>query len=67
MILLNKQITKVLIRLRGYAGWSAPFYCLHTSKTGFIAYQSGTFATSEDPDEMLQNMAFHKDLHCLLR
>ena len=27
----------------------------------------GTFANSEDTDEMPQNAAFHKDLHCLLR
>ena len=40
MILSNKGITKVLIRLRGYAGWSVPFNCFHTSKTGFIASKS---------------------------
>ena len=27
----------------------------------------GTFANSEDPDEMLHNAAFHQGLHCLLR
>ena len=27
----------------------------------------GPFENSEDPDEMLQNAAFHRDLHCLLR
>ena len=27
----------------------------------------GTFAKSEDPDEMLHNAAFHQDLHCLQR
>ena len=27
----------------------------------------GTFANSEDPDEMPQNVAFHQGLHCLLR
>ena len=27
----------------------------------------GTFINSEDPDEMLQNTAFHQDLHFLLR
>ena len=27
----------------------------------------GTFANSEDPDEMPQNTAFHQGLHCLLR
>ena len=26
----------------------------------------GTFANSEDPDEMLKNAAFHQGLHCLL-
>ena len=25
----------------------------------------GTWANSEDPDEMQQNAAFHKGLHCL--
>ena len=29
--------------------------------------QMGTFANSEDPDEMQHNAAFHKGLHCLLR
>ena len=27
----------------------------------------GTLANSEDPDEMPHNVAFHQDLHCLLR
>ena len=27
----------------------------------------GTSATSEDPDEMAQNVEFHQGLHCLLR
>ena len=27
----------------------------------------GTLANNEDPDEMLQNAAFHQGLHCLLR
>ena len=27
----------------------------------------GTFASSEDPDEMPQNVAFHLGLHCLPR
>ena len=27
----------------------------------------GTFANSEDPDEMPHNVAFHRGLHCLLR
>ena len=27
----------------------------------------GTLANSEDPDEMLQNAAFHQGLHYLLR
>ena len=27
----------------------------------------GTFANSEDPDEMLHNAAYHQGLHCLLR
>ena len=27
----------------------------------------GTYANSEDPDEMLHNAAFHQGLHCLLR
>ena len=27
----------------------------------------GTFANSEDPDEMLHNTAFDQGLHCLLR
>ena len=27
----------------------------------------GTFANSEDPDEMLHNAAFHQGLQCLLR
>ena len=27
----------------------------------------GTFANSEDPDEMQHNAAFHQGLHCLLR
>ena len=27
----------------------------------------GTFTNSEDPDEMLHNVAFHQGLHCLLR
>ena len=27
----------------------------------------GTLANSEDPDEILQNAAFHQGLHCLLR
>ena len=26
----------------------------------------GTLATSEDPDEMQHNAAFHQGLHCLL-
>ena len=26
-----------------------------------------TFTNSEDPDEMLLNVAFHQGLHCLLR
>ena len=26
----------------------------------------GTFANSEDPDEMPDNVAFHQGLHCLL-
>ena len=26
----------------------------------------GTFAKSEDPDEMQHNAAFHQGLHCLL-
>ena len=28
---------------------------------------TGTFANSEDPDEMLHNAAFHQGLLCLLR
>ena len=27
----------------------------------------GTFANSEDPDEMQHNAAFHQGLHCLLK
>ena len=27
----------------------------------------GTLANSEDPDEMLHNVAFHQGLHCLQR
>ena len=27
----------------------------------------GAFANSEDPDEMLQNVAFYQGLHCMLR
>ena len=27
----------------------------------------GTSANSEDPDEMLHNAAFHRELHCFLR
>ena len=27
----------------------------------------GTLANSEDPDQMLQNVAFKQDLHCFLR
>ena len=27
----------------------------------------GTLANGEDPDEMPQQLAFHKGLHCLLR
>ena len=27
--------------------------------------QTGTFTSSEDPDEMLHNAAFHQRLHCL--
>ena len=27
----------------------------------------GTLVNSEDPDEMLHNVAFHQGLHCLLR
>ena len=27
----------------------------------------GTFANSEDPDEMQNEAAFHQGLHCLLR
>ena len=27
----------------------------------------GSLATSEDPDEMQHNAAFHQGLHCLLR
>ena len=27
----------------------------------------GTLANSEDPDEMLHNVAFHQGLHCLLK
>ena len=27
----------------------------------------GTYANSEDPDEMQHNAAFHQGLHCLLR
>ena len=27
----------------------------------------GTFANSEDPDEMQHHAAFHQGLHCLLR
>ena len=27
----------------------------------------GTFANSEDPDEMQHDAAFHQSLHCLLR
>ena len=26
-----------------------------------------SLANSEDPDEMLQNAAFHQGMHCLLR
>ena len=26
----------------------------------------GTFANSEDPDEMLNNAAFYQSVHCLL-
>ena len=26
-----------------------------------------TFANSEDPDEMVQNSAFHQGLHCVLK
>ena len=29
--------------------------------------ETDTSANSEDPDEMPQNFAFHKGLHCLLR
>ena len=27
----------------------------------------GTFANSEDPDDMTLNAAFHQGLHCLVR
>ena len=27
----------------------------------------GTSASGEDPDEIVQNLAFHHGLHCLLR
>ena len=29
--------------------------------------EMGTFANSEDPDQMQHNAAFHQGLHCLLR
>ena len=29
--------------------------------------RTGTLANSADPDQMLQNVASHQDLHCLLR
>ena len=29
--------------------------------------KTGTLASSEDPDEMLHNAAFHQGLHCFLR
>ena len=35
MILSNKQITRALIRLRGWAGWSAPNVVRKPPKTGF--------------------------------
>ena len=37
MILFKKQITKVLIRQRGCAGWSAPMLFPNPLKTGFLA------------------------------
>ena len=35
MILSKKRITKVLIRLRGWAGWSAPVLCANPRKQVF--------------------------------
>ena len=29
--------------------------------------QTGILANSEDPNEILHNVAFHQGLHCLLR
>ena len=37
----------------------------HPLKSGKL--ENGTFANCEDPNEMLQNAAFHQGLHCLLR
>ena len=39
--------------------WADPIY--------FSLTYTGTFANSDDQDEMLQNAAFHLGLHCLLR
>ena len=41
MTLSIKRIIKALIRLHGYAGWSAPFLFAHPPKTGFS--QGGPF------------------------
>ena len=78
MILLNKRITKALIRLHGCAGWSAPFLFAntkdrfshveaHLNLCVLLTPESILWQNSPDLDEMLHDAAFHQDLHCLLR
>ena len=47
MILYNKQITKALIRLCGWAGWSAPLLFVRKPlKTGFLVRGPYYFSAS---------------------
>ena len=47
MILSNQRITKVLIRLRECAGWSAPLLFRKPPKTGFLGSRP-LFSTSHE-------------------
>ena len=50
MILSNKQITKALIRLRGYAGWSAPSFFTNPRRQVFshmMLVQTSTYPTGK--------------------
>ena len=67
MILSNKRITKALIRLRGWAGWSAPVLFANPPKTDFLAttliYKKLEYVAEQTDCVLSQKTHFHLTWH----